>query len=78
MAKEFQIWISLGIVTGKRSKIQVLLSSEGDASHIKEKMSAFAAFQEAHAVYMSYLSDESSILRCHEVSESSEVLSSPS
>ena len=66
MAKEFQIWISLGIVTGKRNKIQVLLFSEGDASHIKEKMSALAAFQEAHAVYMWYLSDESSVLRCHE------------
>lgn len=29
-------------------------------------VAAFAAFQEAHAVCMSYLSDESSVLRCRE------------
>lgn len=33
---------------------------------MSEFVAAFAAFQEAHAVYMSYLSDESSILRCRE------------
>ncbi|XP_068735476.1 fas-binding factor 1-like [Montipora capricornis] len=60
----------LSVVTIKRNEIQVLLSREGNASRVKEKMSefvaAFAAFQEAHVVYMSYLSDESSVLRCHE------------
>ena len=33
---------------------------------MSEFVAAFAAFQEAHAVYMSYLSDEWSILRCLE------------
>ena len=60
----------LSVVTIKRNEIQVLLSSEGNASRVKEKLSefdaAFAAFQEAHAVCISYLSDESSILRCRE------------
>ena len=60
----------LSVVTVKRNEIEMLLSSEGDASRVKEKMSefvaAFAAFHEAHAVYMSYLSDESNVLRCRE------------
>ena len=60
----------LSVVTIKRNEIKVLLSREVNASRVKEKMSefvaAFAAFQEAHVVYMSYLSDDSSILRCHE------------
>ena len=33
---------------------------------MSEFVAAFAVFQEAQAVYMSYLSDESSILRCRE------------
>lgn len=49
----------LSVVTVKRNEIQVLLSSEGDASSVKEKISEFvaasAAFQEAHAVYVLYL-----------------------
>ena len=68
----------LSIVTIRRNEIQVLLSHEGNASRVKKKMSefvaAFAAFQEAHVVYMLYLSDESSILRCHESFERESVL----
>ena len=51
----------LSVVTIKRNEIQVLLPSKENVSCVKEKMAeffvAFAAFQEAHVVYMSYLPD---------------------